>query len=436
MRSGGIGVDLVWPQTRADISEIHRVGKRNAVEAAMRSPLYKGRLGSVDLDKLDDPAEWSKIPLLTKEELRAIPVSDFHDAFCIAPRSDAVEYWRSGGATGRPLFYPRSATDMTYALISFARAWDLIEATEQDCVHISFPLGIHPVGHLFARSAEMRGIGTVWCGSGSNTPSMGQLDLIAELKPTVWAGMASYGLHLANLAQANGIDLQSSSVAKIIVAAEPLSPAKREKLERMWGAEVFDHFGMTEAAFVSGESASHDGLHVWSDLFFVEVVDEATGFPVPDGETGSLVVTPLFNNTITPFLRWCSGDLVSLKSEGSGSQRWAMFPTMRHARRTLGFFKIRGVNINHSDLEDSMFRNAAVLDFKAEALATDTGNDVLHLYIEVQPGFGENDAMSSVISEIRDRFENNPQITVLPTGTIGREFETSVKAMRFVDRRG
>ena len=92
-------MDLVWPQTRADISDIHRVGKRNAVEAAMRSPLYKGRLAHIDLDKLDDPAEWSKIPLLTKEELRAIPVSDFHDAFCIAPRSDVVEYWRSGGAT-------------------------------------------------------------------------------------------------------------------------------------------------------------------------------------------------------------------------------------------------------------------------------------------------------------------------------------------------
>lgn len=429
-------MDLVWPQVRADIAEIHRVRKRKAVEAAMRSPLYKGRLAHIDPDKLDDPAEWSKIPLLTKDELRAIPAGSFHERFCIAPRSDAVEYWRSGGVTGKPLFYPRSQADMTYALISFARAWDLIEASQQDCAHISFPLGIHPVAHLFARSAEMRGIGTVWCGSGNNTPSMSQLELIGELQPTIWAGMGSYGLHLANLAQANGIDLRSSSVKKIIVAAEPLSPAKREKLERMWGAEVFDHFGMTEAGFVSGESKSHDGLHVWSDLFFVEVVDEATGKPVPDGEIGSLVVTPLFSNTVTPFLRWNSGDLVSLSSEGSGDARWSIFPTMRHARRTLGFFKIRGVNINHSDLEDAMFRNKAVLDFKAEALATDDGNDVLHLFIEVPPASTEQAARQSVLSEIRQRFENTPRITVLPTGTLGREFESSVKAARFIDRRG
>ena len=144
------------------------------------------------------------IPLLTKDELRTVPAEAFHDRFCVAPRSSVVEYWRSGGVTGRPMFYPRSQHDMAYALLSFARAWDLIEAGARDCVHISFPLGIHPVGHLFARTAEYLGIGTVWAGSGANTPSLGQLELIRELKPTIWAGMASYGLHPANLAELHG----------------------------------------------------------------------------------------------------------------------------------------------------------------------------------------------------------------------------------------
>src|SRR5947207_12971058 len=116
---------------------------------------------------------------------------------------------------------------------------------------------------------------------------------------------------------------------------------------------------MTEAGFVGGECSRHDGLHVWSDLYFVEVVDESTGKQVPEGQIGWLVVTPLFGHTVTPFLRWCSGDFVSLKPQGSSERPWSMFPTMQHARRTLGFFKIRGVNINHSELEDVMFRNAA-----------------------------------------------------------------------------
>src|SRR5216683_2359468 len=104
---------------------------------------------------------------------------------------------------------------------------------------------------------------TTWSGAGSNTPSLNQLELIHDLKPTIWAGMASYGIHLANLAEARGIDLAKSSVRKIIVAAEPLSPAKRQKLERSWGAEVSDQFGMTEGSLVSVQSPRHDGLHVW-----------------------------------------------------------------------------------------------------------------------------------------------------------------------------
>src|SRR5207244_12264027 len=102
---------------------------------------------------------------------------------------------------------------------------------------------------------------SVWCGAGTNTPSETQLELIDHLRPSVWIGMASYGLHLANLAEAKGFNLKDSSVKKIIVAAEPLSPVKREKLERAWGAEVFDHFGMTEGALVPGEARGHHGRH-------------------------------------------------------------------------------------------------------------------------------------------------------------------------------
>ena len=102
--------------------------------------------------------------------------------------------------------------------------------------------------------------------------------------------MASYGLHLANLAEARGFDLAGSSVTKIVVAAEPLSKAKRAKLERMWGAQVFDQFGMTEGALMACEGAARTGSHLWSDLFYCEVVDEVTGELKEEGEVGALVM--------------------------------------------------------------------------------------------------------------------------------------------------
>ena len=384
----------------------------------------------IDLERLDDPEVWRKIPILTKEDLRQIPPERFHDEFCIQPRTRVVEYWRSGGATGRPLFYPRSAEDMRHNMLIFERAWALIGATAEDCAHISFPLGVHPVAHLYARAAINLGIGTVWCGAGTNTPSETQLELIDHLKPSVWIGMASYGLHLANLAEAKGFNLKDSSVKKIIVAAEPLSPVKREKLERAWGAEVFDHFGMTEGALVSGEALGHHGLHAFADMYFLEVIDEKTGAPVADGEVGSLIVTPLWSNSMTPFLRWSSGDLVRLSSQGAGEGPWSVYPVMRHARRTVGFFKVRGVNINHSDLEDTMFRDPEVVDFRAELL-NEGSNDVLHLHVEMRA-----QAEERVIDVIKKTFQVTPRVTLLERGTIAREFEANIKAPRFVDRRG
>ena len=418
-------VDLKWPKSRQDLERIQTERRRVALERALQSPFLKGRISKGRAEDI-----WHKIPLLTKEELRAIPPERFHDEFCIQPRTKVVEYWRSGGATGRPLFYPRSTEDMEHGLRAFERAWALIGATSDDCAHISFPLGVHPVAHLYARAAINHGIGTVWCGAGTNTPSETQLELIDHLKPTVWLGMASYGLHLANLAEANGFDLAGSTVKKLIVAAEPLSPVKRQKLERAWGAEVFDHFGMTEAAFVAGEGVGHHGLHIWADQFYCEVVDEKSGEPVRDGDIGSLVVTPLWNNTMTPFLRWSSGDLVSFSSEGKGDGPWSVFPTLKHARRTVGFFKVRGVNINHADLEDALFRDPQVVDFRAEV--TNAGdNDVLHLLVELR-----DEDTTRVVDAIRKTFQLTPQVSLLPRGAIARDFEAAVKAPRFVDKRG
>ena len=105
-------MDRRWPSSRAEIERIQSTRKRRAVENAMRAPFFRDRLKGIDLDRLDEPAVWTKIPLLTKDQLRQIPTEQFHEQFCCAPRRDVVEYWRSGGVTGRPLFYPRSAEDM------------------------------------------------------------------------------------------------------------------------------------------------------------------------------------------------------------------------------------------------------------------------------------------------------------------------------------
>ena len=424
---------LPLPTSRTEIADIQKDRKKIAVERALKTPFHQDRLAGIDLNKLEDPEEWTKIPIMDKDQLRAIPPRDFYTQFCYAPKEDIAEFWRSGGVTGIPLFYPKTFEDTKYGLLSFSRVFQCIEATSADTVHVSFPLGIHPIGQAMARAAQNVNIGTTWAGAGNSTPSEAQINLIQLLQPTIWMGMSSYGLHLANLAEGQGVDLASGSVHTLVCSAEQLTDAKRAKIGRMWGAKVYDVFGMTEAGLMGCESTAHDGFHIWTDMYFIEVVDAETFQPVAEGEQGLLLVTPLWTNNAAPFLRWNSGDVVTYKEHGASDTPFSVFPVVKHAHRTVGFFKIRGVNVNHTEFEDFMFGIPEVADFKAE-LVTKNHLEQLKLYIELSRS-AEGDAEAQIQTATKNTFEITPDITVLERGTIAAEFESSVKAPRFRDLR-
>jgi phenylacetate-CoA ligase len=427
-------IDLKVPASRDAIAGIQSERKPIAIERAKRATYYQGKLDHLDVTRLDDPEEWAKVPIIDKEELRRIGLEAFNKNFLICEPGDVSEFCRSGGATGVPLFYPRTQEDIEWAFIHLCRCWALAGAGKEDVVHMSFPLGVHPAGHLWARSAYHMGTGVMWAGSGANTPSQTQLELINLQQPTMWMGMPSYGLHLANMAAAQGIDLASSRVRKVLVGAEALSDAKREKLERMWGADVHDLFGMTEVGIPGGDSIHHEGFHIWTDQFLFEVVDEDTRLPVPDGTPGLMLITPLFTNNATPFLRWSSGDIVTITHEHSLDGPFGVFPVMRHAHRTAGFWKVRGMNINHAEMEDLVFRVPAVNDFRVEAR---TGDALEHVWvgIEVSADVEGAQVAGELGQQIKAVFEVTAEIEVLETGTLAAEFETTVKAARFVDQR-
>lgn len=425
---------LPLPDSPQALARFQSQRKRLALERARRAPFFEGRLDHVDGNRLDDPEEWAKIPILDKEMLRAIPADRFFEEFCIAPRSEIAEFWRSGGSTGRPLFYPRTAEDIGYAMAAFARSYEMMGAGEEDVVHNSFPLGIHPAGQMWARAAARHGVAVNWAGSGAGTPSAIQLQLLKLMQPSIWMGMPSYGLHLANLAESEGRELAGGSVRKILTSAEPLSAAKRAKLERQWGAEVFDSFGMTECSLMGCESPAHDGIVMWTDIAVIEVLDEDTLQPVAEGEQGTLVTTSLVTNNATPFLRWNSGDIVSWHGQDPAAGPYGVFPLIRHAHRTAGFFKVRGVNINHSEFEDLMFQQPAVAEFLLEA-ANAGGSDILRLKLELSGGTDPAGEPARLAELVKTTFEVTPEVELLERGTIARAFEQTIKANRFSDTR-
>ena len=428
--------EIPFPAASSEvIQEIKKAGRKRAVERAKQSKFFAGRIDNVNLKHIHEPEEWAKLPILTKDELRTIPPETFLTDFCIQPGSKIIEFWRSGGSTGRPLFYPRTQNDLRLASEGFRRSWEVASAAAGDLAHVSFPLGTPPVGQMYCRTAQQMGIGVNWCGAGNSTPSEMQIELIRTLKPRIFCGMASYGLQLAQVAERMGFDLANSSIEIFMTAAEPVSGGKRERIEALWGAEMYNQFGCTEGSFMASESEQHDGMHYWTDMFDLEVVDEKTGEPMPEGEVGILVFTPYWNNEITPFLRWESGDYVSYRSDGMTEGPARVYPIIKHAARTSGFFKVRGININHSDFEDFMHRQLKIGDFKVEVVETET-LDQLRIFIEVRAENHPEMVQNELQLKVRETFELTPEVHLLQLGSLEKEFQSQVKQQRFVDKRG
>ncbi|MEC7491020.1 MAG: AMP-binding protein [Pseudomonadota bacterium] len=421
--------------SREAITAIRKAGRKTAVERARQSSFFAGKLDNVDITHIHEPEEWAKLPILTKDELRNIPAESFIEEFCIQPPTEIIEFWRSGGSTGQPLFYPRTKNDLRLAREGFRRSWEVANVAKGDLAHVSFPLGIHPVGQLYCRTAQQMGVGVNWCGAGNSTPSETQIELIRTLKPRVFCGMASYGLQLAQVAERMGFNLAASSVEIFMTAAEPVSKGKRERIEALWGAELYNQFGCTEGSFMASESDRHDGMHYWTDMFDLEVIDENTREPVTEGQTGILVMTPYWNNEITPFLRWETGDYVSYVDRGATSGPAGIYPMIRHTARTSGFFKVRGININHADFEDFMHRRMEIADFKVEVEETDT-LDQLRISIETRGAKAPDNVQADLAEDVRKVFELSANVTLLNTGTLELEFQSQVKQQRFIDRRG
>jgi phenylacetate-CoA ligase len=427
----------VEPPSHADELRSHQLElRRTAVERALRSPLFarKVQAAGVTPENAIDDAAWAAIEPITKDDLRTIPAEQLYREMVICQPAEIREYWRSGGVTGEPFYYPRTSEDLEAASIGFRRVFRAAGIGAGDSVHVSMPIGVHPAGQHMVRAAQAEGAAVVWAGAGSAMPSEAQVELIHKLGATAWSGLASYGLHLASIAAGLGKPFRQGKVRKLVSSAEPITPAKRSKIEQLWNAELFDGFGMSEVNMMSGECHRHTGLHLWTDLCYVEVLHPESHTPVPLGDEGLLCVTSLQTNHATPFIRWLSGDVIRMTEGCDCGTPFALFPLLHHAGRTMGFFKIRGVNVNHGDLEDMMLACPGVADYRL-TLVNDGDREALRVEIECD----EQPARGSVERAVAVLFEQQlgiaAAIEIVERGTLAGQFEGVVKPQRIVDGR-
>ncbi len=133
-------LDLQLPSSKKEIAQIQSAQKKVALTQAKKAKFYQGRLDHVDPNNLDDPVEWARIPIIDKEKLRELGVENFSELFCIAEQKDIAEYWRSGGATGVPLFYPAPTRICITPIFSSAAAGPWPDSTRTTFATSRFPM--------------------------------------------------------------------------------------------------------------------------------------------------------------------------------------------------------------------------------------------------------------------------------------------------------
>ncbi len=298
-----------------------------------------------DMKQLSDLA---KFPFATKDDLRrSYPFNMF-----AVPREQVVRVHASSGTTGKPTVVGYTQRDIETWAGLMARCIRAAGGRPGDIVHVAYGYGLFTGGLGAHYGAEKLGC-TVIPMSGGMTPR--QVQLIQDFKPDIIMVTPSYMLAIADEFDHQGIDPRESSIRIGMHGAEPWTNAMRAEIEERFDMDAIDLYGLSEVLGpgVSSECIeTKDGLHIWEDHFYPEIVDPVTGEVLADGEQGELVFTSLTKEAF-PIVRYRTRDLTRLLP---GTAR-----TMRRMEKITGrsddMLIIRGVNLFPSQIEELILKD-------------------------------------------------------------------------------
>jgi phenylacetate-CoA ligase len=383
---------------------------------------WSRRLGGVGPDDLKRVEDWSRLPFLSKDELR--------DAYPFTLACGGAEGYRrvhmSSGTTGNPILNPYTAADIEQWSEVMARCYVAAGVTRDDVIQITPSFGLFTGGFGFHYGAERLGTMVVPTGAGR---TLLQLTLMRDLGVTVLPAIATYPLRLIEVARAEGFDLRSLRLRVAILGSEMWSDELRARIERELAIRSFDIIGMTETGGpgLGIDCTARDGIHVWEDHYHVEIVDPGTGAPRADGDEGELVVSTLTRQGL-PLVRYRTHDLTRIVSRAPCACGRTSLRLDRFRGRTDDMVIVKGVNFYPRQVEIVLLRHPGVgHEYQIQIEA----DDRISVTIETEPGCDPGVA-GRVRRDLQDVLALGPEIRLCPAGTLERP---PGKAVRVVDRR-
>ena len=375
---------------------------RDHLRAAVRAPAMARLLDGVDPDQVTDRRTLAALPVVRKSELMALQ-ADSPPFGGLTP--EGVEDYANIFASPGPIFEPVPRRDDPFRM---ARALFAAGMRKGDLVHNTFSYHFTPAGAMLEGGA--RAIGCTVFPAGVGQTEL-QVQAIARLRPNAYVGTPSFLNILLDRAAELGEDV--SSIVKGLVSGEALPPSLRTAIGER-GVSVLQCYAVADVGLIAYESPALEGM-ILDEGVMVEIVRPGTGNPVPEGEVGEIVVTPL--NPDYPLVRFATGDLSAVMPGASpcGRTNTRIRGWMGRADQTT---KVRGMFVHPSQVAEVVRRHAEIV--RARLVVTSAGNqDVMTLRCESETG--DPGVADAIAATVRDVCKLRGQIEIVTPGSLAND---------------
>jgi phenylacetate-CoA ligase len=403
--------------------------QRTLALAYDRVPHYRAAFDAAGVHPTDCRSleDLARFPFTTKLDLR----DNYPFGMFAVPRSEVRRIHASSGTTGRPTVVGYTQRDLDTWADLMARSIRAAGGRPGDTVHVAYGYGLFTGGLGAHYGAERLGC-TVIPMSGGMTPR--QVQLIHDFEPSIIMVTPSYMLALLDEFERQGLDPRRSTLKIGIFGAEPWTEAMRAEIEDRLDMHAVDIYGLSE---VMGPGVAQecvetkDGLHMWEDHFYPEVIDPDTGAVLPDGEPGELVFTSLTKEAL-PIVRYRTRDLTRLRP---GTARPGFRRMEKITGRSDDMIILRGVNVFPTQLEEVVLGTAGLAPHFQVVLTRDGRLDALTVRVEARPDCPperRGEAAAEIATAVKNRVGVSVGVEVIDPDTLERSLG---KLQRVIDRR-
>jgi phenylacetate-CoA ligase len=393
-------------------------------------PHYKAAFDAAGVHPgdLNTVSDLAKFPLTNKGDLRA----NYPFGMFAVPRNRVRRIHASSGTTGQPTVVGYTESDLQNWGQVVARSLRAAGLIPGDLLHNAYGYGLFTGGLGIHLGADALGLSTVPI-SGGMTPR--QVRLIEDFKPKGITVTPSYALSILDEFAVQGLDPRASSLEVGIFGAEPWTNAMRHEIEQAFDMHAVDIYGLSEVIGpgVSMECVeTKDGLHIWEDHFFPEIIDPQTAEPVADGEMGELVFTSLTKEAF-PIIRYRTRDLTRLLPGTARSMRRMEKVTGRSDDMII----LRGVNVFPTQIEECLMVTPGLAPHFQIELTRPDRLDLMRVLCETSDRTLGIEAKAQAGKALASRIKQMIGISVtVDVGDVGAVARSEGKAVRIVDKRG